>query len=262
MLLDGQVVVVTGATRGIGKVTASHLATTGARVAVVGRNADRGAKVVGEITAAGGDATFFACDLSVEDAVATLFDDVRDRYGKVDAVVNNAASTEIATRDRPVVDLATDDFDHFMRANVYSVFWAFKYGIPAMGLDGGAFVTMASIEAFTPRPGEPSYSTSKSAVCGLARQVAVDYGDKGIRSNTLVLGFIETNASRAFLQDDRLGGIIRGVTGGHPATSLDVARAAAFFVSEDAAGFNGATLTLDRGMTVVNHVPGDLTIEG
>ena len=175
-------------------------------------------------------------------------------------MVSNAAATDIDTRDHPVVDLSTDDFDYFMRANVYSVFWMFKYGIPAMGAAGGSFVTMSSMESFMPRRGEPSYSTSKAAVSGLARQVAVDYADAGIRSNTLVLGFIETNATRPFLDDERIGAVIRDATGGRPPSSLDVAEAVAFLVVR-----RGGRLQRRDAQPRPRHhgarcVPSDLTI--
>jgi NAD(P)-dependent dehydrogenase (short-subunit alcohol dehydrogenase family) len=259
-VLRGKSIVVTGSTRGIGKVVAIELAAQGAQVVVVGRNRDRGEKVIAEIESTGGTAVLLPCDLSIEEEVARLFDDVLARFGALHGVVNNAAETDIVSRDKPIADQPTEDFDHFMKANVYSVFWCFKYGIRAMLPAGGSFVTMSSVESITPRGGEPSYSTAKAAVSGLSRQVAVDYGDQGIRANTLVLGFIETNASRSLLADAHIGPIVRGVTGGAPPTSLDVARATAFLLSDDAQGFNAATITLDRGMTATGHVPSDLGI--
>ncbi len=258
--LHDKTVIVTGSTRGIGKVTAAHLAGCGAEVFVVGRNVERGARVVSDIADAGGRSTFVRCDLSVEEEVAALFADVRRQAGALDVVVNNAAATDVATRDGSVVDVRTEDFEHFLRANVHSVFWCFKYGIPAMGPGGGSFVTISSVEAITPRAGEFSYATTKAAVCGLSRQVAVDYGHRGISANTLLLGFIETNATRPFLDDARIGDRVRGATGGRPPSSVDVARAVAFLASSGAAGFNGATLVLDRGLTVTGQVPGDLSI--
>ncbi len=258
--LAGKIIVVTGATRGIGKVVATHLADQGAEVVLVGRNAERAARVLADIVERGGDASFLPCDLTEEDQVAGLFAEIRRSRGRLDVVVNNAAATDVAERDRPVVDLGTEDFDHFLHANVHSVFWCFKYGIPVMAPGGGSFVTMSSVEAATPRPGELGYATSKAAVCGLSRQVAVDYGHRGISANTLMLGFIETNATRPFLEDPRIGDVVRRATGGRPPTSLDVAHAVAFLASRAAAGFNGATLVLDRGLTVTGHVPGDLTI--
>jgi NAD(P)-dependent dehydrogenase (short-subunit alcohol dehydrogenase family) len=259
MGVEAKSIVVTGATRGIGKVTAAHLAASGATVTVVGLDARRGERTVAQIAEAGGSAELVICDLTVESQVASMFDEVRRRVGRVDVVVNNAASTDL-TRDRPVAEQTTEDFDHFVRANLYNVFWCFKYGIRAMGADGGAFVTISSIESTHPRPGEMSYATTKAAATALARQVAVEYGDQGIRSNVLVLGFIETNASTHMLHDERLGPIIRRTTGGRPPTSLDVARAVAFLASDDGAGFNGAALTLDRGMSTFGQLPGDLTL--
>ena len=259
-LLKGRTVVVTGSTRGIGKVTAQHLADAGAHVAVVGRNQDRGRRVVDEISSSGGTARFFPCDLTEEANVSSLFLQVVDHFGPVDAVVGNAAATDVATRDHRVTEQSTEDFEHFMRSNVRSAFWTFKYGIPAMGDTGGAFVTVSSMASTTPMPRQPSYSTSKAAVCGLARQVAVDYGMEGIRSNILLLGFVETNASRPLLGEARIGDVIRATTGGAPPTALDVARSIAFLVSDSATGFNGATLTLDRGMTIHGRVP-DLDID-
>jgi NAD(P)-dependent dehydrogenase (short-subunit alcohol dehydrogenase family) len=258
--VEGKNIVVTGATRGIGKVTAVHLAELGAHITVVGRNVERAEKVVASIVTSGGSAEFVRCDLSIEDDVVSLFDEVRRRRGRVDVVVSNAAATEVATRDHPIVEQSTEDFDYFVRANLYSVFWCFKYGIPAMQPEGGAFVTISSMEAIMARSGEPSYATTKTAVDALTRQVAVDYGDKGIRANTLMLGLIETNATAPFMRDARIGPIIRNATGGRPPTSLDVAHAVAFLASDAAGGFNGATLVLDRGMTVFGHVPGDLTL--
>ena len=181
-----------------------------------------------------------------------------DRPG--DFVVYRVNRRPIGEDTLIVEDQPGDVFDHFMRTNVYSVFWSFKYGIPAMQPGGGAFVTLSSIESITPRAGEPSYATSKGAVTTLSRQVAVDYRDDGIRANVLVLGFVETNASKTLLADRRIGDVVRGTTGNRPVQALDVAKAVAFLVSDEATGFNGSTITLDRGMTVVGHVPADLGI--
>ena len=255
MSLKDKAIVITGATRGIGKAIAMHLAAEGARVSVVGRSVERGQRVVTEITAAGGTAAFISCDVSVEDDVAALFAEATKRHGTVDAVVNNAAATEVATRDRPVVEQTTEDFDYFVRSSLYSVFWSFKYGIPAMSPAGGVFVTISSIAATVSSRAQGSYAAAKAAAATLSRQVAVDYGDQGIRSNVLTLGFVETNATARLLDDPRIGSAVRAATGGRPPTSIDVARAVAFLASDDGWGFNGANLVLDRGMTAMSHVP-------
>ena len=260
MSVKDKAVVITGATRGIGKAMAIHLAAEGARVSVVGRSVERGDRVVADITAAGGTASFIHCDVSVEDDVAALFEQVTRRHGFIDAVVNNAAATDVASRDHPVVEQTTADFDHFVRSCLYSVFWTFKYGIPAMSLSGGAFVTISSIAAMVSTRAQGSYAAAKAAATTLSRQVAVDYGDAGIRANVLTLGFIETNATGPLLDDPSIGPAVRAATGGRPPSALDVARAVGFLASDDACGFNGANLILDRGMTAISNVP-DLSRE-
>jgi NAD(P)-dependent dehydrogenase (short-subunit alcohol dehydrogenase family) len=260
VMLQDKVAAVTGSTRGIGKVIAAHLAAEGARVAVVGRSTDRGQRVTDAIVAAGGRAKLFPCDLSAERNVERLFDDIVDTWGPLDIVVNNAAPTDLAERDRPVTEQSTEDFEHFIRGGLYSVFWSFKYGIPAMNPAGGAFVTISSLAAVCSRVAEPSYAATKAAAAALTRQVAVDYGHLGIRANVLTLGFMHTNATASLLTDGRIGPMIRATTLGHVPTSEDCAKAVAFLVSDASAGFNGASLTLDGGMSALSHVP-DLRTE-
>ena len=108
--------------------------------------------------------------------MAALYDEVTGLYGTVDAVIDNAAATDVATRDRPIVTQTTEDFDYFVRSCLYSVFWSFKYGIPAMGETGGAFVSISSIAAEAVTKGLGSYAAAKAAAATLSRQVAVEYG--------------------------------------------------------------------------------------
>lgn len=251
--MRNKVVLVTGSTRGIGKAMAVHFGTLGARVCVTGRSIQRGERVAEEIRSTGNVGTYFPCDVSSEGAVAALFDHVTDLFGPVDAVINNAAATDVGTRDRPIVMQTTEDFDYFIHSCLHSVFWSFKYGIPAMGDSGGSFVTISSIAAETVTRGLGSYAAAKAAATALSRQVAVEYGDRNIRANVLTLGFIETNASTRLLDAPEFGSRIRGATGGHPPTSLDVARAASFLASDSSYGFNGATLVLDRGMMALSQ---------
>lgn len=259
-MVESRVVVVTGSTRGIGKATALHLAAQGARVAVVGRSSARGEGVVADIVKAGGQAQHFTCDLTHEQDVRNLFDKVASTWGRVDAVVNNASPSDLVERDRRVTEQTTEDFDYFVRGGLYSVFFSFKYGIPAMGDAGGAFVTISSLAAVSSRPDEPSYAASKAAAAALTRQVAVDYGHQGIRANVLMLGFIRTNASAPLLDNERIGSAVAAATPGGVVTSDDCARAVAFLISPDSVGFNGSTFTLDGGMSAVSHIP-DLRVE-
>jgi NAD(P)-dependent dehydrogenase (short-subunit alcohol dehydrogenase family) len=252
--LDGKVAIVTGSTRGIGKVIARRFAGAGASVVVVGRTVDRGARVVQEIRGDGGRAQFVAADLAREQEVEHLVDEVARSQGRVDVVVNNAAATDLVDNERPVVEQTTAGFDHFVRAGLYSSFWMFKYAIPAMS-DGGTFVSISSVAATISRPAEPSYAAAKGGLNALARQVAVDYGPRGIRSNVLMLGFIRTNASAPLLDEPIAGAMVREATPGPVADSDAVASAALLLSCDEGRGFNGAVLVLDGGMTAKSPMP-------
>jgi NAD(P)-dependent dehydrogenase (short-subunit alcohol dehydrogenase family) len=252
--LDGRVAIVTGATRGIGKAIAAELAAAGAAVVVAGRSPERGNRAVAEISARGGVCRFVQADLTREDEVAALVDACVAAYGRLDIVVNNAAATDVAVRDHPVVQQSTEDFDYFLAASLRGAFWMFKYAITAMG-DCGSFVSISSTASLMSRPSEPGYGAAKGAMNALARQVAVDYGPRGIRSNTLVLGFIVTNASAPLVADPRYGDQLRACVPGPLPVARDVANAVVFLASDASSGFNGATLVLDGGLSAMSPVP-------
>ena len=110
--------------------------------------------------------------------MAALYDEVTDLYGTVDAVINNAAATDVATGDRPIVTQTTEDFDHFVRSCLYSVFWSFKYGIPAMGETGGAFVSISSIAAEAVTKGLGSYAAAKAAAAHSCDKLQLSTADE------------------------------------------------------------------------------------
>ncbi len=122
---------------------------------------------------------------------------------------------------------------------------------------GGSFVTISSTAALVSAPNQTAYATTKSAVTALTRQVAIDYGKRGIRANSLVLGLIETAATRRMLAETPIGEVVRAATAGAVPTSSDVAEAVAFLAQ--AKGFNGASTVLDGGQLALSHVP-DLSI--
>ncbi|MGD9794401.1 MAG: SDR family NAD(P)-dependent oxidoreductase [Acidimicrobiia bacterium] len=252
--LDGRVAIVTGATRNIGKVIARELAAHGASVVIGGRSIERGTRVEAELSVDGRVCRFVPCDLTLERDAETLVQRTVEMFGRVDIVVNNASATDVAIRDRPVVEQTTEDFDHFLGASLRGAFWMFKYAVPAMG-DSGSFVSISSTASMSSRPGEPAYGAAKGGMNALSRQVAVEYGPRGIRSNTLVLGFIVTNASAPLVADARYGDRLRACVPGTLPTALDVANAVVFLAGDASRGFNGATLVLDGGLSAMSPVP-------
>jgi NAD(P)-dependent dehydrogenase (short-subunit alcohol dehydrogenase family) len=248
------VAIVTGGTRNIGKVISKTLAAAGAHVVIGGRSVERGERTAAEIVAGGGSCRFVVADLSLEAHAERLVRSAVEEFGSLDVVVSNAAATDVAMRDAPVADLSTEDFDHFLAAGLRGAFWMFKFGVTAMN-GSGSFVSIGSLASLTSRPAEPAYAASKGGLTSLARQVAVDYGPLGIRSNTLVLGFIQTNASKPLLADPRYGDKLRAVVPGPIPEAKDVAAAVLFLASDAGHGFNGATLVLDGGLSAMSSVP-------
>jgi len=252
--LSGKVAIVTGGTRNIGKVTSTMLAEAGAQVVIAGRSVDKGLRTASTIVANGGMCRYQETDLSREADAERLIRTTVEDWGGLDIVVNNASPTDVALRDGRVADLATEDFDHFIGAGLRGAFWMFKYGVAAME-GSGCFVSISSNAAFASRSAEPAYAAAKGGLNALARQVAVDYGPHGIRSNTLVLGFIKTNATTPLLDDPRYGDQLRAGVPGPIPEAKDVAAAVLFLASDAGRGFNGATLVLDGGQSALSSVP-------
>src|SRR3954451_5465152 len=142
MRLENKVAIVTGSTRGIGRTMAEMFAKEGAKVAVTGRTVARGEKVVNLIKEAGGEAAFFELDVTQEDSVKRLMDDVVDRFGSLSVLVNNAAPTiEVGTNIKRLVENTTEEWDLILKSALTgNVFWACKYGIPKMVANGGGSI--------------------------------------------------------------------------------------------------------------------------
>lgn len=194
----GRVVLITGATSGIGEGTARAFAARGARVFFCGRREELGRQVQDSIRAAGGDATYQRADVREEPQVQAFVQGCLDRYGRIDIAFNNAGiSTDPAT---PLADLSLEAFTDVMRTNAFGVFLSQKYEIPHLlrnepwGAFGtrGVIVNTASVSGFTAYPNISSYSTSKHAIVALTKAAALDYRHQGIRVNGIAPGGVDT----------------------------------------------------------------------
>jgi NAD(P)-dependent dehydrogenase (short-subunit alcohol dehydrogenase family) len=245
MRLEGKVALVSGSTRGIGRSIAQVFASEGAKVAVTGRTVERGQKVVDLITADGGEAEFFALDVTQEESVASVIDQVVERFGSLTTLVNNAAPTvEVGSNIKPLVDVTTEEWELILRSALTgNVFWSCKYGIPRLAAaGGGSIINISSGQSVIGMGGFAAYAAAKGGMNSLTRAIAVETAADNIRCNTIVVG-------RVVAKGDAGAGITPGSL-----TRLgvpnDIAYAATYLASDESAFVTGSILTADGGFTI------------
>lgn len=246
----GQVALVTGASSGLGEAAAWRFAQEGAKVVVVARRADQGARVVQRIEAAGGEALFIQADVSRAGDVERMVASTLDRFGRLDCAVNNAGIA--GPRFTPIADVTEAQWDEVMGVNLKGVWLCMKHEIPALlAGGGGAVVNVASIYGLKPSDiGHASYSTSKFGVVGLTQSAASDYGQMGLRINAIAPGFTRSE----MVDPNRPGAAERyqALTARHSGMKRlgqaeEAASAIVWLCSGAASYVNGAVLAVDGG---------------
>lgn len=252
LLLDGRRIMVTGSSSGIGAAAARLFAAEGAQVALMARRKERLDALVEEITAAGGRAVAVpgdvTSDVDVERAVAVAV----DTFGGLDGAFNNAgyavAGSLIHEMDRAV-------FDRIMDVNVRGVWNCLHSQIPAMLATGrgGAVVNTSSVAGIRATGAAAAYVAAKHAVVGLTRAAAAEYGQRGIRTNTLVVGSTRTEMMEEVLaQVPALEtSFVEKSVQKRMAAPVEVAQVAAWLCSERASFVTGAAMPVDGGWTAV-----------
>src|ERR1700739_3840848 len=190
-----KIVLVTGGTSGIGKVTAIAFANAGAKVVLTGRREKEGAEVVAEIKKAGGTASFFRADVSKDADLVKAIDFVVATHGRLDVAFNNAGVEMLGPLDQVTEEQYRSTFD----INVWGVLNSMKYEIPAMlKSGGGAIVNTSSIAGHIGLAGASIYVATKHAVEGLTKAAAAEYGTQGIRVKAVAPGTIDTEMVARF----------------------------------------------------------------
>jgi 3-oxoacyl-[acyl-carrier protein] reductase len=249
--LDGKVAIVTGAGSGFGEGIARRFAAEGATVVVNDVNADRGARVAGEIRSAGAAGSFHGGDVSVDADVAALVRSTLEARGRVDVIVNNAGTTH---RNRPLLEVTEAEFDRIYAVNVKSLYLTARHAVPAMRRQGGGvFITIASTAGVRPRPGLTWYNGSKGAAIVTSRSMAAELAPDKIRVNVINPVAGETGLLAEFMGGDTpelRAKFISTIPLGRLSLPSDVASAAVFFASDEAAFITGACLEVDGGRCI------------
>jgi NAD(P)-dependent dehydrogenase (short-subunit alcohol dehydrogenase family) len=238
-----KIVLVTGGTSGIGKVTAIAFANAGAKVVLTGRREKEGEEVVAEIKKTGGTASFVRADVSKDADIVKAIDFVVVTYGRLDVAFNNAGVEMLGPLDQVTEEQYRSTFD----INVWGVLNSMKYEIPAMLKGGGgAIVNTSSIAGHIGLAGASIYVATKHAVEGLTKAAAVEFGKQGIRVNAVAPGTIETEMVARFPKEAQAWLLTQHPVGRFGA-SKDIA-AAVLYLASDAAKFTtGTILAVDGG---------------
>lgn len=248
--VSGKVAVVTGGASGIGKEACLLLAKEGAKVVVVDMDSS-GASVAAEISRSG-EAIFLKLDISEEASVEKAFAEVKERFGRVDILVNNAAITGVK---KPTHEIMSEEWDRVMDVNVKGVFYCTKHAIPYMkAAGGGSIINIASVIGMVAYTAAPAYVASKAAVRLMSKTDALIYAKERIRVNAIVPGYIWTplieNALKAKGDVDVGKNALEALHPvGHLGEPLDIAYGILYLASDESKFVTGSDLVIDGGYT-------------
>jgi NAD(P)-dependent dehydrogenase (short-subunit alcohol dehydrogenase family) len=247
--LTGKVAIVTGSSRGIGRAIAETMASLGAKVVVSSRKAEACEPVAESIRAQGGEAVTIPCNISRRAEVEALVANTLDRFGAIDILVCNAAVNPVYGS---MSELSDEAFDKIMGSNVKSNLWLCNLVIPGMAeRGGGAVVIVSSIAGLRGTEMIGGYGISKAADFALARNLAVEWGPRNIRVNSIAPGLVKTEFARALWQDpaalDRRNAMTPLRRIGLPE---EIGPVAAFLASPAASFMTGQIVVVDGGVTI------------
>jgi 3-oxoacyl-[acyl-carrier protein] reductase len=243
--LTSKVALVTGASRGIGKAIAAKLAAQGAIVVCAARGENARA-TAGEISAAGGTAEAITLDVTDDGAVAKVPAEIVERYGRLDVVVSNAG----ITRDQLLMRMKRDDWDAVIATNLTATFTLAQAAIrPMLKQRGGRIIAIGSVVGEIGNAGQANYAASKAGLIGFAKALAREVASRGITVNVITPGMIDTDMTRVITEKAQVDWTAQ-IPLGRLGTPDDVAAAACYLASDEAAYITGHVLAVNGGMNM------------
>lgn len=244
MEFKGQVGIVTGGTRGIGKAIAEGLAKEGVNLAIAGRNLDAAKEVAATLTASGIKAIGIRLDVSNSAEVIKAFEEVEKEFSRVDILINNAG----ITKDGLLLRMKDEDWDSVMDINLKGVFLCSREAVKVMsGQRYGRIVNITSVAAFMGNPGQANYSASKAGIVGFTKTVAKEYAGRGVTANAVAPGFIQT-AMTDVLSDKIKEEMKKMIPLGRFGIVEDVVNAVVFLASPGSGYITGQVIHVNGGM--------------
>jgi len=244
MDVRGQVGIITGGTRGIGKAIAEGLAKNGVNLAIAGRNIDAAKEVAAAFTVFGVKAVGIKLDVSKPEDVIKAFEDVEKEFNRIDILINNAG----ITKDGLLIRMRDEDWDSVIDTNLKGVFLCTREAVKVMSRQRyGRIINITSVAAFMGNPGQTNYSASKAGIVGLTKTVAREYAVRGITVNAVAPGFIQT-AMTDVLSDRVKEDMKKIIPLGRFGTAEDVANAVIFLALPDSGYITGQVIHVNGGM--------------